>query len=175
MYTAYVTPCWLVSSSWRFGVSYCVCRQRPAISEVTSGSLFYTWFWPGVISVFRRKVDTTCALLGCYAAGSGDFLTTFREHLSVPPSRVQKSAVLISTLFCAASHCATLNVQALRSFEASLAISQSTRRSITEHLDSQTQSICLHYSLCGPCHLTCAHKPSRSFRKSAGVVGGRGG
>jgi hypothetical protein len=46
-----------------------------------------------------------CALLGCYAASSGNVLPTFRDNLSVPPSAVeitttscvttQKSAVLI--------------------------------------------------------------------------------
>jgi hypothetical protein len=36
-----------------------------------------------VISGFRREVDEICALLGCYAANSGDFLPTFRDNLSV--------------------------------------------------------------------------------------------
>jgi hypothetical protein len=38
-----------------------------------------------VISGFRRKVNKNCALLGYYAAGSGNFLATFRDNLSVPP------------------------------------------------------------------------------------------
>jgi len=32
-----------------------------------------------------------CALLGYYAASSGNSLQTFRDNLSVPPSRVKKS------------------------------------------------------------------------------------
>jgi hypothetical protein len=40
-------------------------------------------------SVFRRKIDENCALLGCYAASGGNFLWTFRDnHLQgsrIPP------------------------------------------------------------------------------------------
>jgi len=39
-----------------------------------------------VISVFRREVAENYTLLGYYAAGSGNFLLTFRDNLSVPPS-----------------------------------------------------------------------------------------
>jgi len=39
-----------------------------------------------VISGFRREADWNCALLGCYAACSGDFVPTFRENLSIPSS-----------------------------------------------------------------------------------------
>ena len=38
------------------------------------------------ISGFRREVDVNWALLGYYAAFSGDFLPTFRDNLSVPSS-----------------------------------------------------------------------------------------
>ena len=38
----------------------------------------------GVISGLRRDVDEICALLGCYAAWSGNSLPTFRDDLSVP-------------------------------------------------------------------------------------------
>jgi len=31
---------------------------------------------PRVISIFRHEVDENCALLGCYAASSGNFLPT---------------------------------------------------------------------------------------------------
>jgi len=45
-----------------------------------------------VISGFGREVDEHCALLGCYAASSGDFLTTSRDNLSSAPSfRVRES------------------------------------------------------------------------------------
>ena len=39
---------------------------------------------------FRIIVPTymNCALLGCYAASSGNFLLMFRDNLSVPSSRV---------------------------------------------------------------------------------------
>jgi hypothetical protein len=36
----------------------------------------------------RREVDEICALLGYYAACSGNCLQTFREKLTVPSSRV---------------------------------------------------------------------------------------
>ena len=36
-----------------------------------------------VNSGFRREVDEICALLGSYAASSGDFLSTFRDNISV--------------------------------------------------------------------------------------------
>jgi hypothetical protein len=35
---------------------------------------------------FRREVGKNCALLGCYAASSGNSLLTFRDNLSVPKS-----------------------------------------------------------------------------------------
>jgi hypothetical protein len=37
-----------------------------------------------VISGFRREVDENCAILGYYAARSGNFSQTFRDNLSVP-------------------------------------------------------------------------------------------
>jgi len=37
-----------------------------------------------VISGFPREVDENCILLGYYVAGSGKFLPTFRDNLSVP-------------------------------------------------------------------------------------------
>jgi len=45
--------------------------------------------FPCVISGVRREVADNCALLGYYAASSGNFLTTFRDNLSVPSSRVK--------------------------------------------------------------------------------------
>ena len=44
-----------------------------------------------VISGFRRDVDEICALLGCYAAYSGNSLRTFRYNLAVPSSKVNNS------------------------------------------------------------------------------------
>ena len=44
-----------------------------------------------VISGFRREVDEIWALLDYYAAYSGNFLSTFRDSLSVPSSRVMNS------------------------------------------------------------------------------------
>jgi hypothetical protein len=39
-----------------------------------------------VTSDLRRDVTEHCALLGSYAASSGNFLSTFRDNLSVPSS-----------------------------------------------------------------------------------------
>ena len=33
-----------------------------------------------VVSGFRREVDENCVLLGCYAASSGNSLSTFRDR-----------------------------------------------------------------------------------------------
>jgi len=43
-----------------------------------------------VISGFRSEVDENCALLGRYAASSGNLLPAFRDNLSVPSSGVKK-------------------------------------------------------------------------------------
>jgi len=42
-------------------------------------------------SGFRREEDENCALLGYYAASTGNFLPTFRDNLSAPSSRVKKA------------------------------------------------------------------------------------
>jgi hypothetical protein len=62
------------------------------IGELAGGG---GWWWSGssklrkfLISGFRREVDKKCALLGYYAANSGNFLPTFRDSLSVPSSCV---------------------------------------------------------------------------------------
>jgi hypothetical protein len=39
-----------------------------------------------VIADFRSEADEKCALLGYYAASSGNLLPTFRDNLSVPSS-----------------------------------------------------------------------------------------
>jgi hypothetical protein len=44
-----------------------------------------------VTSGFRRDVDKTCAVLGCYTASSSNPLLTFRHNVSVPSTRVKKS------------------------------------------------------------------------------------
>jgi hypothetical protein len=47
-----------------------------------------------VMSGFRREVAENCALLGHYAAISGNFLPTLRENLSGPTLRVQESKII---------------------------------------------------------------------------------
>ena len=42
-----------------------------------------------MVSNFRREVDENCALLGCYAASSGNFLPMFRDNISVPSTRLK--------------------------------------------------------------------------------------
>ena len=42
-----------------------------------------------VTPLFRREADDTCALPGYNAVSSGNFLTTFRDNLSAPSSRVK--------------------------------------------------------------------------------------
>ena len=42
-----------------------------------------------MISGFGREVDENCALLGHYAASSGNLLPTFRDNLSVQISGVK--------------------------------------------------------------------------------------
>ena len=44
-------------------------------------------------SSFRHEVDENCALLGYYAASSGNFLPTFRDNLSRPSSRVKNRRI----------------------------------------------------------------------------------
>jgi hypothetical protein len=46
------------------------------------------WIDQRLISGFRRQVDEDYALLGYYAASSGNFLPMFRDNLSVSSSRV---------------------------------------------------------------------------------------
>jgi hypothetical protein len=46
-----------------------------------------------VISGFHRDVDQICALLD-YVASNGNHLPTFRDNVSVPSSRVNKSKTL---------------------------------------------------------------------------------
>jgi hypothetical protein len=48
-----------------------------------------------MFSGFRRDVDEICALLGYYAAPSGNPSPTFRDNVSVPSSRVKKSKKII--------------------------------------------------------------------------------
>jgi len=42
-----------------------------------------------VISGFRLIGDDNCALLGCYAASSGNYLPTFRDNLPVQSSKAK--------------------------------------------------------------------------------------
>jgi hypothetical protein len=43
------------------------------------------------IEVRTHTADEICALLGCYAASSGNPLPTFRNNLSVPSSRDKRA------------------------------------------------------------------------------------
>ena len=47
------------------------------------------------ISGFRREVDGNCVLLGYYAARSDNFLSTFRDNLSVASSAVKNPNIRI--------------------------------------------------------------------------------
>jgi len=47
-----------------------------------------------VISGFHHNVDKICALLGYYAAYSGNSLPTFQDNLLVPSSKVKISKLL---------------------------------------------------------------------------------
>jgi hypothetical protein len=49
-----------------------------------------TNFVLSVISGFRRDAEELCALLGYYAASSGNPLRTFRDNVSLPSSRIKK-------------------------------------------------------------------------------------
>jgi hypothetical protein len=42
-----------------------------------------------LISGFRRDVDVICGLLGNYTASCGNYLTSFRDNVSVPSSWVK--------------------------------------------------------------------------------------
>jgi hypothetical protein len=46
-----------------------------------------------LISGFRRDVDDICTLLGYYAASCGNCLSTFRDNVSVPSSRIKRSLI----------------------------------------------------------------------------------
>jgi len=46
-------------------------------------------FYLLAISSIRREIDEKCALLGCYLVSGGNSVSTFRDNLSVPPSRVK--------------------------------------------------------------------------------------
>jgi hypothetical protein len=52
------------------------------------------------ISGFLCDVDEICALLGYYAASSGNPLPTFRNNVSVPSSRVKNSSLRIRPIRC---------------------------------------------------------------------------
>ena len=55
--------------------------------------MYATNYFSCVASGFHREVDENCALRSSYAATIGDFLPTFRNNLSVPPTRVHKLTV----------------------------------------------------------------------------------
>jgi len=49
-----------------------------------------TTLWRLKISTFHRNVNEICTLLRFHTAKSGRFLLTFRDDLSIPPSRVNQ-------------------------------------------------------------------------------------
>ena len=66
-----------------WGTRFISCAKRPLrVRQI------YNLF---AISGFRREADENYALMGCYAASSGNSLPTFRYNLSVPSSRVKKN------------------------------------------------------------------------------------
>ena len=67
---------------------YAEPKRSPALKLLIY--LFYVYV-SCVISVFRREVDENCALLGYYTAGSGSFLPTYRDNLSVQSSGFKNS------------------------------------------------------------------------------------
>ena len=48
-------------------------------------------------AVFRREADYNCALLGYYAVSSGNFLSTLRDNLYDPSSRVKMMVLIVCT------------------------------------------------------------------------------
>jgi len=72
-----VKPCCLVPVHRKFWEACCLHHQG------------IKFFW-SVISDFAAKVDENCALLGYYAARSGNILPTFRDNLSVPSTVFKK-------------------------------------------------------------------------------------
>ena len=67
--------------------SFCTFFCWPVLSM---GRLEY--LWRCVILGFRCDVDENCACLCYFAAGTGNFLPTFRDNLQVPSSRVKNLA-----------------------------------------------------------------------------------
>jgi len=49
-----------------------------------------------VISIFQRDVVKNCAVLGHCAASSGNYLSTFRDNLSIASARVKNPRILDS-------------------------------------------------------------------------------
>ena len=68
-----------------------------------------------MISGFRREVDENCALLGYYAASSGNSLPTFRDNLSIPSSRVELGPVSCPETSVRNYHSLLLNIPEERS------------------------------------------------------------
>jgi hypothetical protein len=50
-----------------------------------------------MIPGFCHKVDENCILLGYYAMSNGNFLPTFWDNLSIPPSGVKNSKDLLDS------------------------------------------------------------------------------
>jgi hypothetical protein len=65
--------------------------------QLTSESYAFWDMSVHMISGFRREVDENCALLGYYAARSGNLLPTFRDNLSGP---IFKGSLKMGSIGC---------------------------------------------------------------------------
>jgi len=71
------------------------------------GEMYRNWF-KCVISGSCCEVTGNCALVGYYAASSRNFLTTFRDNLSVPSSGFKNPKPLTATPCVIIQTCAVL-------------------------------------------------------------------
>ena len=69
---------------WLHNAQSSVCAERSKLRGQTARQMFQF----GVSEDLTCRKDN-CDLLGCYAAGSGNFLPTFRDNLPVPFSEVK--------------------------------------------------------------------------------------
>jgi hypothetical protein len=88
-----------------------------------------------LISRFRCAVGEISGVLGCYAASCGNCLSTFRDNVSVPSSRVKKSkkkGFLLGLLEVFFSDLLTLEMGPIRCPETSLSSYHTTLRNIAD-------------------------------------------
>ena len=63
-------------------------KQRMLVMRLKPAPLMHMAYQISrLVSCFRREVAENCALLGYYAASTGNSLSTFRDNLSVPFSK----------------------------------------------------------------------------------------